>query len=209
MANNYNSIAKYYDTISRVVYQRAIIKAQVFLIQFIKDNDRILLVGGGTGWILEELSKLQRKNLTAVYVEKSAAMIKLARKRNTPHIKTTFILQPIEYYTSADKFDVIITPFLFDNFVRNKINILFTKLDGFLKPRGIWLYADFVNDGTEKKLWQRILLRTMYKFFRLTADIETQELVDMKPYFTKRYQLLSEQLYYKKFIQAIAYRKRG
>ena len=60
MANNYNSIAKYYDTLSRVIYQRAIIKAQVFLIQFIKDNDRILLVGGGTGWILEELSKLQK-----------------------------------------------------------------------------------------------------------------------------------------------------
>lgn len=209
MANNYNSIAKYYDTLSRVVYQRAIIKAQVFLIQFVKDNDRILLVGGGTGWILEELSKLQRKNITVVYVEKSAAMIKLAKKKATPHIKTTFMLQPIEYYTSTDKFDVVLTPFLFDNFKKDKISILFTKLDGFLKPRGIWLYADFVNDGTQKKLWQQFLLRSMYKFFRLTADIETQELIDMKPYFTNKYQLLSAQLYYKKFIQAIAYRKKG
>lgn len=209
MANNYNSIAKYYDTLSRVVYRRAIIKAQVFLIQFIKDNDRILIVGGGTGWILEELSKLQRKNITVVYVEQAAAMIQLAKKRHTPYIKTSFIHQPIEYYTSTGKFDIIITPFLFDSFKKNKIDILFTKLDGFLQPRGIWLYADFVNDGTQKKLWQRLLLKSMYKFFRVTAAIETQELVDMKPYFTKSYQLLSLQLYYKKFIQAVAYRKRN
>ena len=209
MANNYNRIAKYYDTLSRVIYQRAIIKAQVFLIQFVKDNDNILLVGGGTGWILEELSKLQKKNVSVVYVEKSEAMIDLAKKRTAPNIKTTFILQPVEYYLSSERFDVIITPFLFDNFKKNKINILFTKLDVFLKPRGIWLYADFVNDSTEKKLWQRLLLKTMYKFFRLTADIETQQLVDMKPYFKKKYQLLTEQLYYKKFIQALAYRKTG
>ena len=152
---------------------------------------------------------MQKKNVSVVYVEKSEAMIDLAKKRTAPNIKTTFILQPVEYYLSSERFDVIITPFLFDNFKKNKINILFTKLDVFLKPRGIWLYADFVNDGTQKKLWQRLLLKTMYKFFRLTADIETQQLVDMKPYFKKKYQLLTEQLYYKKFIQALAYRKTG
>ena len=33
MANDYNKIAGVYDTVSRIVYQNAIVKAQVFLIQ--------------------------------------------------------------------------------------------------------------------------------------------------------------------------------
>ena len=208
MANNYNSIAKYYDALSRLVYQRAIIDAQVFLAEFIKDDDNILLVGGGTGWILEELSKLHRRNIRVVYVEKSEMMMRRARQRKAPHVQTTFVLQPVEYYLATEQFDVVLTPFVLDNFKREKINILFPKLDALLKQHGIWLYADFVHNSGQSKWWQRMMLKNMYRFFRYTAHIEADELVDMQPYFAPNYQLVTEQLYYRRFIRAQAYLKR-
>ena len=207
MPNNYNSIAGSYDTLSRIVFQRSIIKAQQYLIEFITDNNKVLLVGGGTGWILEEISKMKRKNISVVYVEKSSKMIELSKKRNYKNIKVDFIQAAIETYKTDERFDVIITPFLFDNFIEKRIQYVFKKLDELLKQKGFWLYADFVNDKTNKKAWQQYLLKTMYLFFRLTAKIETQELIDMRAYFIEKYVLISQQLYYKHFIQAIAYRK--
>jgi ubiquinone/menaquinone biosynthesis C-methylase UbiE len=209
VSNNYNSIAKFYDGLSRIMYQKSIVNAQVFLIQLIKDNDNILIVGGGTGWILKEISKLQRQNLSVVYVEKSSAMITLAKKKNVLNVKTTFIQDAIEEYNTGEKFDVIITAFLFDNFKEDKIKLVFAKLDDYLKSKGIWLYADFVNDQSNKKIWQQFLLKTMYTFFRITTGIETQELIDMRSYFDVKYQLITEQFYYSHFIQAKAYRKRN
>jgi ubiquinone/menaquinone biosynthesis C-methylase UbiE len=207
MANDYNSIAKFYDTLSRIVFQRSIVKAQQYLIGFINDNDKVLLIGGGTGWILEEISKMKKRNISIAYVEKSSAMINLSRKRNYTNVYVEFINKSVEEYDASGKFDMIITPFLFDNFLVDKIKIVFAKLDSMLKQNGIWLYADFINDKTNKKLWQRALLKTMYLFFRLTAKIETQELIDMRPFFSDRCEILSEQFYYNHFIQAIAFRK--
>ncbi|MEO8712669.1 MAG: class I SAM-dependent methyltransferase [Parafilimonas sp.] len=207
MRNNYNSIAGYYDTLSRIVFQKSIVKAQQYLIEFITNNNTVLLIGGGTGWILEEISKMKRENISVVYVEKSSKMIELSKKRNYKNIKVDFINNDIETYKTDERFDVIITPFLFDNFTEKKIQQIFKKLDELLNQKGFWLYADFVNDKTNKKTWQQYLLKTMYLFFRVTAKIETQELIDMRPYFTEKYSLISQQFYYKHFIQAIAYRK--
>jgi ubiquinone/menaquinone biosynthesis C-methylase UbiE len=209
MSNDYNRIAKIYDGLSRIIYQKSIVKAQVFLIQMIKSNDNILIVGGGTGWILDEIAKLQRQNLSVVYVEKSSSMINLAKKRNALSLKTTFIQNAVEGYNANEKFDVIITAFLFDNFKKEKIEFVFAKLDDYLKNRGIWLYADFVNDQFNKKMWQQFLLKTMYTFFSITAGIETQELFNVQPYFASNYELITEEFYYSRFIQAKAYRKKN
>ena len=207
MRNDYNGIANYYDRLSRIVFQRSIIKAQAYLLEFVQDNNCILLVGGGTGWILEEISKLNRQNVSVIYVEKSAKMIELSKKRKYGNISVEFIDSPIETYTTQQQFDIILTPFVFDNFIEKKIKYIFPKLDTYLKKMGFWLYADFVNDEQKSKAWQQLLLKTMYTFFKLTTNIETKKLVDLKRYFEEKYVIITQQFYYKHFIQAIAYRK--
>ena len=207
MPKNYNSIASYYYALSCSVFQRSIIKAQQYLIEFITANSKILIAGGGTGWILEEISKMKLENLQIIYVEKSFKMIEFSKKRKYGNLKVEFIHTGIEKYKTDELFDFIITPFLFDNFTEKKIQYVFKKMDELLKQKGFWLHADFVNDKANKKIWQQYLLKTMYYFFRITTNIETQELIDMRPYFTEKYELISQQFYYKKFIQAIAFRK--
>lgn len=207
MPNNYNRIAKFYDGISKLIYQHSIIHAQVFLLQQISSNNNILIIGGGTGWILEELAKLQLQHIHVVYVEKSAAMISISKKRNYKSIDVEFVESGVEEFKTCKQFDVILTAFFFDNFKAGKIETIFSKLHQLLKQNGIWLYADFI-DAEDSKWWQKFLLKTMYLFFSVSTNIETQKLVNMQPYFFQQsYNLIAQQFFYRRFIQAIIYKK--
>ena len=97
--------------------------------------------------------------------------------------KVEFINKGIEEFSTEKKFDVIFTAFLFDNFLPEKIEFVFSKLNQFLKQNGLWLYADFMNDKNNSKWWQKFLLKTMYLFFKITCNIETQQLINMNTYF--------------------------
>jgi len=203
MAANYNKIAGIYDFISRVVYGKALINAQTCLLPYISANSRILIVGGGTGWILEEIAGIH-SGLTIDYIESSEKMIALSAKRNCGTNRVNFINLPVEDYITANEYDVILTPFFFDNFKADKIQLIFNKLDKSLKQDGNWLYADFIDNGA---LWQKLLLKIMYLFFRITSNIETQELVNMEEVFEPLYDKVSETMHYHNFIRSVVHKK--
>ncbi|HYJ65914.1 MAG TPA: methyltransferase domain-containing protein [Parafilimonas sp.] len=207
MGNNYNSIANIYDVLSRIVFGKSIMKAQIFLLKYIPENSRVLIVGGGTGWILSELSKMYEKGIEITYVEKSAKMIALSKQKNIQHNSVEFINAGIEEFPTGKKFDIIFTAFLFDNFLPEKIEFVFSKLNQLLKPNGLWLYADFMNDKMNSKWWQKFLLKTMYLFFKITCNIETQQLINMNSYFSGDYNKLSEKYFYSGFIKSVVYKK--
>ena len=96
MRNNYDRIARYYDVLSRMVFFRAQLKAQIDQLHFIPANSSVLIVGGGTGWILEEIAKLHSSGLRITYVEISAKMLELSRKRNVRANQVTFVHSPAE-----------------------------------------------------------------------------------------------------------------
>jgi ubiquinone/menaquinone biosynthesis C-methylase UbiE len=208
MATNYDKIAGSYDLIRKIVLGNTIVKAQENLLKFIPANSRILIVGGGTGWILDKITAIYSNGLKIDYVESSAKMITLSKKRKLQSNEINFIHQPIEVYATDEKYDVILTPFLFDNFNWDKAGIIFTLLNSYLKNDGVWLYADFVYDENNIQLWQKILLKAMYLFFKITCNIETQELINMNGFFNTLYYPIEEKTYYHNFIRAIAYRRR-
>ena len=96
---------------------------------------------------------------------------------------------------------------MFDNFQPGKIEFVFTKLNQLLKPGGLWLYADFMNDQINSKWRQKFLLKTMYLFFKITCNIETQKLIDMTQYFSAGYNIAAEKRFYSNFIKAVVYKK--
>ncbi|MDB5150556.1 MAG: methyltransferase protein, partial [Mucilaginibacter sp.] len=118
MAANYDNSAWFYDRLSRLIYGRALVNAQVYLLNFVPAGSKILIAGGGTGWILEELSKIHPAGLDITYVEISANMTALSQKRQTGQNEVVFINEAVEKVKLLLlDFDVVITPFLFDNFV--------------------------------------------------------------------------------------------
>ena len=207
MLNNYDKIASHYDTLSRLVFFKSQVNAQINQLQYIRENSHVLIVGGGTGWILEELSKIYT-GLKIVYVEISAKMIALSQKRNYKNNHVEFVNIGIEDFKTNVVFDVILTPFLFDNFAEQRAAKVFAQLNEYLKKDGLWFLVDFSLNKTNGNWWKWLLLRSMYGFFTLLGIVEADQLIDMKPYFFKaNYLIAEERLYYGSFIKATILRK--
>ncbi|WP_259068231.1 class I SAM-dependent methyltransferase [Mucilaginibacter sp. X4EP1] len=205
MAANYNNSAWFYDRLSRLVYGKALIKAQVYLLRYIPTDTNILIVGGGTGWILEEISVIHPAGLTITYVEVAPAMMALSKKRQTAKNQVSFINQAVEEVLLEPVYDVIITPFLFDNFQEQTLEKVFEHLHQSLKLGGMWLNTDFQLTG---KWWQRVLLRSMFLFFKILCNIEASSLPDIDSQYKKHhYQSVSKNTFYGDFIVAEVYKK--
>lgn len=209
MRNNYDNIARYYDFLSRLVFRTTQRDAQTALLPFIEKNSTVLIAGGGTGWILEEMAKTCPAGLHIYYVEISANMIALAKERKYQQHKVTFINMAVEDFGGlpSDTFDVIMTPFLFDNFSKERVKPVFLHLHNMLRPGGKWLFTDFHYQKVAP-LWQRVLLRSMYVFFRILCRVEADALADIEPLFRDyHYTALYEAFYFRKFIRSAVYGK--
>jgi ubiquinone/menaquinone biosynthesis C-methylase UbiE len=203
MPANYNNSAWFYDRLSRMVYGRALISAQVYLLRYIPANTNLLIVGGGTGWILEEITKLYPSGLNITYVEVAPDMMARSKKRTIANNKVVFINDAIENIHVETAFDVVITPFLFDNFTQQTLQQVFDHLHSMLKPGGAWLNCDFQLTG---KWWQNVLLRSMFVFFRFICNIEASKLPDVEGLFkTHGYKAIAQQTFYGDFIVSKVY----
>jgi ubiquinone/menaquinone biosynthesis C-methylase UbiE len=207
MKGNYDYVAPFYDALSGLVFGDAIKESQRFLIKQIPPHTTILIVGGGTGLILEEISRLHYGSFEIVYVDSSRKMIELSKKRNIMSNRIAFVHHSIVDACFTQKFDVVITPFLLDNFCNVTVNLVFDKIDNALRPGGLWLFADF-SESQNKPVWQELLLKSMYLFFKSCCNIEASHLPKMQRLFESyRYEVLSSQLFFKKFIWSIVFKK--
>lgn len=211
MKNNYDNIARYYDLLSRMVFGSSQRDAQTALLPYIPANSHVLIAGGGTGWILETIAEKCPPGLEIYYVEISANMIAKAARTNYQRNKVTFINEAIEDFdlsqTDLNGFDIIITPFLFDNFKEERIVGLFQHLDTMLLPGGKWLFTDF-HYQREMPYWQQLLLNSMYLFFRIICAVEASALANVTPLFQSQgYSCLYEHYYFRRFIWSAVYQK--
>ena len=203
MPANYDSASWFYDQLSRLVFGPAIKNSQLYLLPYIKINSNIIIIGGGTGWILEEIAKMHPSGLTITYVEVSRKMMSRSKKRFIAGNKVYFINRPIEHVDNLTPFDAIITPFLFDNFSNFTVEKIFAKLNGLLKPGGLWLYSDF-QPG--KKIWQKLMLKIMLLLFGWLCGVEATSLPEMdKKFKSLGYSEMVRQSFYKHFIVSILY----
>jgi ubiquinone/menaquinone biosynthesis C-methylase UbiE len=205
MPTSYDRSAWFYDLLSRMVFGCAQVNAQVCMLKHIPAGANVLIVGGGTGWILAEISKIHPMGLHITYIEISASMNILARNRNIGNNKVHFITDAIEHYNASNSFDVVITPFLFDNFSEQTASKVFVHIHEMLSTNACWLYTDFQLTG---KWWQKPLLKAMYTFFKLLGNIETSHLPEVNNYFEVHgYTLKEEKTFYADFIISKAYQR--
>ncbi|MCX6216048.1 class I SAM-dependent methyltransferase [Spirosoma sp.] len=175
---NFNLIAPVYDVLAFVVFGRKLQQAQGHFLSTIPPKASVLLVGGGTGWLLEQvLIRCQTERV--LYLETSSRMVARATRRMTDKS----LLGMVEFRVgdetslrSGEQFDVVITPFLLDLFSEHTLQSrLIPSLLSVLKSGGMWLVTDFVAPPA---WWQKILLWAMIRFFRLIAGIETRKLAN-------------------------------
>jgi ubiquinone/menaquinone biosynthesis C-methylase UbiE len=205
MSANYNNSAWFYDKLSALIYGRALIDAQVYLLHFIPANANILIVGGGTGRILEEITQIHPSGLEITYVEIAVDMMTLSKRRNTGRNEVVFINDAIENVSLPAAFDIVITAFLFDNFNQQTLTKIFVHLHTRLKTNGLWLNADFQLTG---KWWQSALLKLMFLFFKIVCNIEATQLPDICGQFEEHgYEVVAEKMFFGDFVISRVYVK--
>lgn len=207
MKGNYDPVAFYYDRLSKLIFGNAIKESQRFLINAIKEKSKILIVGGGTGWIIEEISARYSSGLEITYIESSKNMIALSKMQYHGENKIEYINRSIFDVEINNQYDVVITPFILDNFTDANIDAILDKINKQVVKDGLWLHADFQNT-IHNSLWQKLLLKCMYLFFKLTCNIEAFKLSETKLKFEKGgYKIISSKMFYSNFICSIIYGK--
>jgi len=205
MAANYNNSAWFYDSLARLVYGKALVNAQVYLLRHIPSDSKVLIVGGGTGWILDELARIHSSGLQITYVEIAPNMMALSKKRNVGNNQVTFINDAIENIDLPADYDIALTPCLLDNFTEENLTKVFNSIAVLLKPDGLWLNASFQLTG---KWWQQVLLKSMFIFFKLTCGIEASKLPGIDKCFEEEhFKLIEQQRFFGDFIGARVYKK--
>jgi ubiquinone/menaquinone biosynthesis C-methylase UbiE len=205
MSANYDNASWFYERLSKLVFGNAQVNAQEYFLNLIPAGANILIIGGGTGQILESIAKLYPSGLHITYVEISANMMALSRKRYVGQNEVIYITQDIASLNLTQQFDVVITAFLFDNFSTQQLDEIFPRIHQRLKPQGLWLNTDFQLTGPA---WQKAMLKAMYYFFKLLKAVKVTQLPNTSEVFMKhQYQLLAKKTFYKNFIIAKAYKK--
>ena len=181
MPNDFDRIATFYDRLAGLVFGKAIQRSQAYFLRKIMPGSQVLILGGGSGHILDALDQLGIQ-MQVVYIERSAKMLQLSRGRLlSRRLSVSFI-----HGTGADipprKFDVVITAFFLDVFEEKGLSRVMKTIDGQLKFGGKWLQTDFVNTSS---LWQRALVKCMYLFFRVFTNLEGSKLINFSPLFAQ------------------------
>jgi len=174
-SNDFDKVAPFYDRLAGLIFGKSIKKAQTEYLHLIKPDSKILILGGGTGWILKEILTRQPE-VEISYVEKSTQMIELA-KTACPNYNVEFVSLPFEEWQTEEKFDFIICNFFLDVFQSQKLkNQIIPKIKRLIAENGRLLVADF---QVNPLIYQKILLRAMHIFFGLLSNLESQKLVDL------------------------------
>ena len=204
--NDFNLIAPFYDGLSKLVFGNKIKNAQIESLDFIPPDSAILIMGGGTGWILDEISKKFPTGLDITYIDKSSRMVQLSQKRNRGLNTIAFVNDSIENACLAsEKYNVILTPFFLDCFSQLSLQPVFKKLDDSLKPGGLWINIDFYL-SQKSKYRHKILTKLMYLFFRFFSSIEAGKLPSVTPFFSN-YIIYKTNMYFNNFITVQVFKK--
>lgn len=156
---NFNLVAPIYDPVKRLIFGSVADKAAACFFDRIHSSDQVLILGGGSGEILQTIRAEK-----IAYVDSSEKMMRKARSLNP---SATFITRSFEDFHTLEKFDWIICPFFLDVFPASKLPKMVEKLKSLLKESGSLIVADF--QATRPS--QRFLIAVMYTFFVLTTQI--------------------------------------
>ncbi|MEJ8758221.1 class I SAM-dependent methyltransferase [Pontibacter sp. H259] len=205
--SGFDRVASFYDPLARLVYGSKLQEAQRWLLKFIPDGATILIIGGGSGWLLQQV--LQHTSPSHVlYLEASEKMLLKAKQLNPNQIIVEFRHGTDTGLQPHVSFDVIITPFLLDLFPDARLNQLMGRIYTSLSTGGIWLFADFWPVEQKPPFWQKLLAKSMYLFFGLLSGVQATQLPDYRKRFNRLgLQEIASESFYNGFVQSKVFRK--
>ncbi len=210
---SFDRVAPYYDFLARAVFGHRLRRAQYCFLPQLPTDAHVLVVGGGTGWLLTALLQ-QSATVRVTYLEASAQMIRLTRQRiarecPSAAARVTYVRGTEAQLLATDTYSVVITNFLLDMYEGDALDRIIQTLNSHLEPNGYWLFTDFrLSHQRRRRWWQWLMARAMYAFFRVSAGIRRQSLPPYHRHFTDQgLRRTHERSFYGDFIVSRVYQK--
>jgi tRNA (cmo5U34)-methyltransferase len=200
----FDFLAPVYDRLAQFVFGKSITDTQTCFLETIPPHARVLILGGGTGWLLK---KLEACNSSCViwYVENSFGMMKKARLHRVKNL-VHFIEGTEEAIPIDLKFDVVITNFYLDLFADETLKCVIDRINTHVTPSSTWLVSEFIKGST---WWHHWMLKVMYLFFRNVCDIEANQLPEwQKQLGNQGWEVVSSKPFYHGFIHSTVWHYR-
>ena len=198
---DFSQVAPVYDPLANLVFGKTLMEATKSGFSVILPGDSVLILGGGTGKVLELLDELGIP-LNVWFLDSSEGMLELARKRRVENIDIQFIHADARGYSLPQSYDIILTPFFLDCFTTEEL-VQLRRWIYSLKSDGHWLFADFVP--TNSWIKDRFL-ELMSLFFRLSAGLKMSRTPDYDQFF-RGMSLIQKESFYGNMIESRVYQK--
>lgn len=179
--NDFDLLAPVYDELAGLVFGAAVRRAQTELLPEVRNVQRALILGGGTGWFLRALLE-QTRVQRVLYVEKSANMLHrshelLAAEAPPALARVEFRLGTEESLSPNDgPFDLIVTNFFLDQFDDPSCALIIERLAAQLSAAGHWLFVDIhTPDSGWERVAAKLLYKLVYTFVGVTSHVEARK----------------------------------
>jgi tRNA (cmo5U34)-methyltransferase len=169
MTSGYDRLAPVYDRLAVFFVGKQLQQAQLKWLSYLNDRKKLLILGGGTGWMLPAVFQIN-PNLVIHYVDASAKMIAQAQANaQSPLIQ---FIKGTEADIPDKDYDAVLTHFYLDLFLDDQLRNLIANLKMRLNNNALWLVTDFETHT----VLQRVKVGLMYLFFRMMTGLKTQTL---------------------------------
>jgi ubiquinone/menaquinone biosynthesis C-methylase UbiE len=185
----FNLLAPVYDAGVHVFFGKSLEHSQAYFLPALKPCTRILLFGGGSGYLLPRLLALG-PDIRICYLDISEKMMAMARVRvmntcpsqlgSVDFICGSYSEIPADFWP-----ELIITPFVMDCFREEELPLVFSALASCLRSSGQWLFVDFHKPaGGAPWLLHHLLIRPLYVFFNIVCGLGIGYLPEFEKHFT-------------------------
>lgn len=165
----FDKVSWFYDAIAGLVFGREWADIQLAPLKHISSSDRVLIVGGGTGQLLEQLHVNE-----VVFLDLSEKMLEKAKNR-VCQSPVEFVNSDYLEWKTNRQFDVIVLQFFLDVFQQEQLRMAIEQSRNMLSEKGKVVVMDFQKAAW----WRNNLVKVMYWFFRFTSGVKGQNLQDI------------------------------
>jgi SAM-dependent methyltransferase len=203
--DEFNLIAPVYDKLSSLVFGNSMRSAQTLFLGDVPEWSNVLILGGGTGWLLADLLQTN-KSCKVWYIEASSKMLALSQEIVAGEAHRVVFVHGTEVdIPEGVIFDAVISHCYLDLFSADRCRQVVQRIKSAMHAEGVWLVTDFLNTTW----WQSALLKLMYAFFRTVSGIYTNVLPPWKEsLLDDGFCLIKSKLFFGKFIFSGLFKKK-
>jgi ubiquinone/menaquinone biosynthesis C-methylase UbiE len=177
---SFDRLTGIYRTLEYVAFGRDLERARFSHLDTLRDSRSILVLGEGDGRCLERLvqsspqARIDCLDISPAMLARAAARIKGTEAAGRVEFREADLLRT---ELPPNHYDAVVTFFFLDCFTGEQAEKIMRQIRGSLRPKAIWLWADFALPPSGLARWRaRTWLALLYTFFRWQTNLDARAL---------------------------------